>query len=104
MQQQYLPQHLMFNGQFQGQYPLSIYEYPQHNFPINTQQHGYQMPAPPYTSTLPVPRGPARDQEFGGFVLRSQLLEEFRVSSKTNRRYELKVSRKSFYVWHITLT
>jgi mRNA-binding protein PUF3 len=90
-QQQYYPQpHVVYNGQFQGQYPTHVYDYPpQHNFPIN-HQNGYQMPAPPYTSTLP-PRGPARDQEFGGFVLRSQLLEEFRVSSKTNRRYELKV-------------
>jgi mRNA-binding protein PUF3 len=91
-QQPYFPpQHVVYNGQYQGQYPPHAYDYPpQHNFPIN-HQHGYQMPAPPYTSALP-PRGPARDQEFGGIVLRSQLLEEFRLSSKTNRRYELKVS------------
>jgi mRNA-binding protein PUF3 len=90
-QQYYPPPHVVYNGQFQAPYPPHAYDYPpQHNFPI-THQNGYQMPAPPYTSDLP-PRGPARDQEFGGFVLRSQLLEEFRVSSKTNRRYELKVS------------
>ncbi len=93
-QQQYFPPpHLVYNGgQFQGQYPPNAYDFAQHSFPISHQQHGYQMPQPPYTSGLP-PRGPARDQDFGGFVLRSQLLEEFRVSSKTNRRYELKVSR-----------
>lgn len=92
-QQQYYPPppHVVYNGQFQGQYPPHAYDYPQHNFPM-THQNGYQMPAPPYTSALP-PRGPARDQEFGGLILRSQVLEEFRVSSKTNRRYELKVSR-----------
>jgi mRNA-binding protein PUF3 len=90
LQQQYLPPQVVYNGQFQGQYPPHIFDYSHHNFPINPQQ-GYQMPAPPYTPTLPVPRGPARDQDYGGFVLRSQLLEEFRVSSKTNRRYELKV-------------
>ena len=90
-QQYYPPPHVVYNGQFQGQYPPHAYDYPpQHNFPIN-HQNGYQMPAPPYTSALP-PRGPARDQEFGGIVLRSQLLEEFRVSSKTNRQYELKAS------------
>jgi hypothetical protein len=44
------------------------------------------------------PRGPARDQDFNGFILRSQLLEEFRVSSKTNRRYELKVSS---HLWRL---
>jgi mRNA-binding protein PUF3 len=92
-QQQYFPSHVVYNaGQFQGQYPPHAYDFPpQHNFHINHQQQGYQMPQPPYASALP-PRGPARDQDFGSFVLRSQLLEEFRVSSKTNRRYELKVS------------
>jgi len=97
-QQQYFPQpHVVYNGgQFQGQYPPHAYEFPhQHNFHVNQQHHAYQMPQPPYTS-LP-PRGPARDQDFGGFVIRSQLLEEFRVSSKTNRRYELKVCSYNSY-------
>lgn len=95
LQQQYPQPQLIFSGHFQGQYP-QVYDYPlPHNYPINPHQHGYQMSAPPYTSAMPVPRGPARDQDFSGVTLRSQLLEEFRVSSKTNRRYELKVRGKT---------
>lgn len=38
-----------------------------------------------------IPRGPAREHDIGQPV-RSALLEEFRTSGKTNKRYELKVS------------
>lgn len=38
-----------------------------------------------------IPRGPAREHDIGQPV-RSHLLEEFRTSGKTNKRYELKVS------------
>lgn len=48
----------------------------------------YPTPPMPNILTQPqIPRGPAKDHEIGW---RSQLLEEFRSNSKTNKRYELK--------------
>lgn len=48
----------------------------------------YPIPPVPNILTQPqIPRGPAKDHEIGW---RSQLLEEFRSNSKTNKRYELK--------------
>jgi mRNA-binding protein PUF3 len=92
--QPYFPP-LMYNGQFQGQYQAHTYDYPQ-NFRQTTQPYGYQIPIPPYTASLGAPRGPARDQDVGHGV-RSALLEEFRSNSKSNKRYELKVS--SYFRW-----
>ena len=48
-------------------------------------------PTPNLMPHPPIPRGPAREQDPGQH-LRSALLEEFRNNSKTNKRYELKVS------------
>jgi mRNA-binding protein PUF3 len=85
----YFPPHLLYNPQFQGQYPPHAYDYPpQHNFRLNPHQYGYQIPAPPYTPAVIVPRGPKDHDE--GLGVRSVLLEEFRCNSKSNRRYELK--------------
>ena len=53
----------------------------------------YPVPSMPNMLTQPhpqIPRGPANDQEVPR--VRSKLLEEFRSNSKTNKRYELKVS------------
>ena len=47
------------------------------------------MPLQGIPSTVYPPRGPARDSEVGN-NLRSPLLEEFRASTKTSRRFELK--------------
>ena len=46
---------------------------------------------PPYPPTQIIPTRPAKDQDVGVGV-RSVLLEEFRSNSKSNKRYELKVS------------
>jgi mRNA-binding protein PUF3 len=86
--QSYFPPPLAYNGQ----YPAHTYDYSQ-NFRPTAQPYGYQIPIPPYTAALGAPRGPARDQDVGHGV-RSALLEEFRSNSKSNKRYELKVSAR----------
>lgn len=81
---------VMYNGQFQGNYQAQAYDYPQ-GFRPTPQPFGYQIPITPYNSNLGAPTAPARDQDVGHGV-RSPLLEEFRSNSKSNKRYELKVS------------
>jgi mRNA-binding protein PUF3 len=76
-------------GQFQGQYPPHLYDYPPPNFRPGNVLYGYQMPMPAYTPTQGIPTRPAKDQDIG-LGVRSALLEEFRSNSKSNKRYELK--------------
>jgi mRNA-binding protein PUF3 len=57
--------------------------------PLNTYYGITAYPVVP-GATVP-PRGPSREQEQSQ-VIRSALLEEFRTSSKTTKRYELKVN------------
>lgn len=70
------------------------------NYDMNTQNQyrtnplSSYYPMPPATHILAgphIPRGPARDHDLAG-QMRSPLLEDFRNNSKTNKRYELKVS------------
>ena len=69
--------------------------HPQNALRINPLAPYYTLPsAPSLMNGPPVPRGPAREQDPGQH-LRSPLLEEFRNNSKTNKRYELKVSLQS---------
>ena len=82
---------------FRNQFPQpNTYDFhPQHTLRPNTLNSYY--PTPPTPSLLlpsQIPRGPARDHDLAQPV-RSALLEEFRNNSKTNKRYELKVSRTS---------
>ena len=76
-------------GQFQGQYPPHLYDYPPPNFRPGNVAYGYQLPMPSYPSAQVVPTRPAKDQDIG-LGVRSVLLEEFRSNSKSNKRYELK--------------
>ena len=69
--------------------------HPQNALRINPLAPYYPLaPAPNLINGPPIPRGPAREQDPGQH-LRSPLLEEFRNNSKTNKRYELKVSLRS---------
>ena len=69
--------------------------HPQNALRMNPLAPYYPMtPAPNLINAPPIPRGPAREQDPGQH-LRSPLLEEFRNNSKTNKRYELKVSGRS---------
>lgn len=82
----------MYGTQFHGQYPAHAYDYPAHqNYRPANVPYGYPMPMPPYPPTQIIPTRPAKDQDVGVGV-RSVLLEEFRSNSKSNKRYELKVS------------
>lgn len=77
--------------QFRPPYAPS-YEYHHHTLRMNPLAPFYHMPAVPSLLTPPaIPRGPAREHDAGQHV-RSALLEEFRTSGKTNKRYELKVN------------
>lgn len=66
---------------------------PTNSLRMNPHAHFYHMPAAS-SPMIPshVPRGPARENEVGH--VRSALLEEFRTSGKTNKRYELKVKHE----------
>lgn len=77
--------------QFRTQYAPSYEFHPQTSLRMNPLAPFYHMPAVPSLLATPViPRGPAREHDVGQHV-RSVLLEEFRTSGKTNKRYELKV-------------
>ena len=89
-QQGYLPPQpnpLHFRPPFPQHYDF----HPQHALRMNPLAAYY--PVPPMHNILGphIPRGPARDQDPAQH-LRSALLEEFRSNTKTNKRYELKVS------------
>lgn len=81
----------IYNPQFHGQYPTHAYDYSPQNYRQANIPYGYPMPMPPYPSAQIIPTRPAKDQDVGVGV-RSVLLEEFRSNSKSNKRYELKVS------------
>lgn len=59
--------------------------------PIRMNPLAYYPTVSNLLATPAIPRGPAREHDIGHPV-RSDLLEEFRTSGKTNKRYELKVS------------
>lgn len=80
----------MYNAPFQGQYPPQSYEYVPSNFRQGTVPYGFTIPTLPYGQAQPIPTRPAKDHDVGVGV-RSQLLEDFRSNSKSNKRYELKV-------------
>ena len=88
--QGYIPAHhssLHFRAPFPNPYDF----HPQHALRMNPINPYY--PVPPVANMLPpvIPRGPAKDQD-SSHSTRSACLEEFRSNSKTNKRYELKVS------------
>lgn len=72
------------------------YEFhPQNTLRMNPLAPFYHVPTVPNLLPNPtIPRGPAREHDVGQHV-RSALLEEFRTSGKTNKRYELKVNHGS---------
>jgi mRNA-binding protein PUF3 len=72
---------------------LPAYDFhPQPGFRMNHINPYYPMPPIPHQMAAQnIPRGPAREHDVVQPV-RSTLLEEFRNNSKTNKRYELKVS------------
>ncbi len=80
--------------QFRNQVP-HLYDFQSQNtFRMNPLHTYYPMPPAPHLLAAPqIPRGPARDHDLAGH-LRSALLEEFRNNSKTNKRYELKVTKR----------
>ena len=89
------PSQVQFRNQFPQQNPYDFH--PQHGLRPNNFNSYYPIASAP--NILPpaqIPRGPARDHDLAQPV-RSTLLEEFRNNSKTNKRYELKVSNLNFY-------
>ena len=87
-QQGYMP-HQSPALQFRTQMPFSNYENQYRTNPLSSY---YPMPPASHIWAEPhIPRGPARDHDLAG-QMRSPLLEDFRNNSKTNKRYELKVS------------
>jgi mRNA-binding protein PUF3 len=84
----------MYNAPFQGQYPPQSYEYVPSNFRQGTVPYGFTIPTLAYGQAQPIPTRPAKDHDVGVGV-RSQLLEDFRSNSKSNKRYELKVRERS---------
>ncbi|GKT87855.1 pumilio domain-containing protein [Colletotrichum tofieldiae] len=71
---------------FAGQYPPQMFDpYGRPSLPLP----GYGLHMAPYSIPGVMPVRPAKDQDPGKGV-RSLLLEEFRSSSKSNKRYELK--------------
>ncbi len=95
------PQAYMYGTQFQGQYPPHTYDYPPQNFRQGNVPYGYPMPMPPFPPAQVIPTRPAKDQDVGT-GMRSTLLEEFRSNSKSNKRYELKVSYPRAHVLSFT--
>ncbi|CZT05919.1 related to RNA-binding protein pumilio [Rhynchosporium graminicola] len=75
--------------QFQGQYSPYPYEYMQPSFRPGNLPYGYPMPIPPYAAAPVIPTQPAKHQDVGAGV-RSVLLEEFRSSNKSTKKYELR--------------
>ena len=85
--------------QFRSQLPHQYDMQPQSALRMNPLQPYYPVPpAPHMLGGHPIPRGPARDHDMGQQV-RSPLLEEFRNNSKTNKRYELKVTSGPVYIF-----
>lgn len=81
--------------QFRPPFAPSYEFHPQNTLRMNPLASFYHVP--PVTNLLAnptIPRGPAREHDVGQHV-RSALLEEFRTSGKTNKRYELKVNHGS---------
>ena len=81
--------------QFSGQMPNPYEVHTPNALRMNPLGSYYNMP-PPHLLGSHIPRGPAREMDVGQQV-RSPLLEEFRNNSKTNKRYELKVSRAAIH-------
>ncbi|KAL9125388.1 MAG: hypothetical protein Q9217_005402 [Psora testacea] len=77
-------------AQFRNQIPYPYDMNTQQALRINSLNSYYPVPPASHLLTSShIPRGPARDHDLAGH-LRSALLEEFRNSGKTNKRYELK--------------
>ena len=91
-QQGYMP-HQSPALQFRNQMPFPNYDMnTQNQYRTNPLSSYYPMPPANHILANPhIPRGPARDHDLAG-QMRSPLLEDFRNNSKTNKRYELKVS------------
>jgi len=93
--QQFPPQHQSSGAYFPPQqqyygypYPAQLYNYPanfRHPAQIGT---GYELSLHPYMSGVP-PIRPAKDQD-PARGMRSQLLDDFRSTSKSSKRFELK--------------
>lgn len=76
--------------QFRPPFAPSYEFHPQSTLRMNPLAPFYHVPPVPNLLPNPtIPRGPAREHDVGQHV-RSALLEEFRTSGKTNKRYELK--------------
>ena len=92
-QQSYLlpnPNQIHFRNQFPHQNPYEFH--PHHSLRTTNLNPCYPVASDPIAlPSVQIPRGPARDHDLAQPV-RSALLEEFRNNSKTNKRYELKVS------------
>ena len=87
-QQDYTPQ----SNQMQFRSPPFHQSYEMNTqSPIRMNPLAYYPVVSNILATPAIPRGPAREHDIGQPV-RSTLLEEFRTSGKTNKRYELKVS------------
>lgn len=80
----------LYGAPFQGQYRPQSYEYAPSNFRQPNVPYGYPVAMPPYAPAQMIPTRP-KDQDVG-LGVRSPLLEEFRSNSKSNKRYDLKVS------------
>ncbi|WQF75683.1 Putative armadillo-like helical, pumilio domain-containing protein [Colletotrichum destructivum] len=75
-----------YSPNFAGQYPPQMFDpYGRPSLPLP----GYGLHMAPYSIPGVMPVRPGKDQDPGKGV-RSLLLEEFRSSSKSNKRYELK--------------
>ncbi|KAF9877280.1 hypothetical protein CkaCkLH20_04980 [Colletotrichum karsti] len=81
----YFPPASYYNPGFTAQYPQFIDPYGRPPIPLP----GYGLHMAPYSIPGVMPIRPSKDQDPGKGV-RSMLLEEFRSSSKSNKRYELK--------------
>lgn len=81
--------------QFRPPFAPSYEFHAQNTLRMNPLAPFYHVSPVPNLLTNPsIPRGPAREHDVGQHV-RSALLEEFRTSGKTNKRYELKVKHAS---------
>ncbi|KAI0480284.1 ARM repeat-containing protein [Xylariaceae sp. FL0804] len=74
--------------QFPSPYEQYVQQQQQQPFRPQLQPHGYGMPSADYLGGIPVPWRAPRDQDPGRGV-RSMLLEEFRTSGRSTRRYDL---------------
>ncbi|KAF6793058.1 mRNA binding protein pumilio [Colletotrichum sojae] len=74
-----------YGANFPGAYPQMFDPYQRPALPIS----GYGLQLAPYQTQGSMPVRPGKDQDPGKGV-RSALLEDFRTSSKSNKRYELR--------------